>query len=53
MLLNTGWNVPLDWVEDWWPVAPMLFGAYLVWRWAVDRREATSASAGAATSGGE
>jgi hypothetical protein len=30
VLLHTRWGVSLDWVEEWWPVFPMLFGAYLL-----------------------
>lgn len=30
LLLNTRFGFSLAWVEDWWPVAPMIFGAYLV-----------------------
>ena len=30
LLLNTRFGVSLDWVEQWWPVAPMIFGAYLL-----------------------
>jgi hypothetical protein len=25
-------NIPLDWLQHWWPVAPILFGAYLVYQ---------------------
>jgi hypothetical protein len=37
VLLHTRWGVSLDWVEEWWPVFPMLFGAYLVGKALVDR----------------
>jgi cell wall-active antibiotic response 4TMS protein YvqF len=30
LLLHTRFGVSLDWVEEWWPIFPMLFGAYLV-----------------------
>ena len=30
LLLNTRFGVSLAWVEEWWPVAPMILGAYLV-----------------------
>ncbi len=30
LLLNTRFGVSLEWVEEWWPVAPMILGAYLV-----------------------
>lgn len=29
-LSNTLFDISLAWVEDWWPVAPIVFGAYLV-----------------------
>ena len=32
LLLHTRFGVSLDWLEYWWPVAPMLFGAYLVFK---------------------
>ncbi|OGT71773.1 MAG: hypothetical protein A3H44_15150 [Gammaproteobacteria bacterium RIFCSPLOWO2_02_FULL_57_10] len=31
-LSNTLFNLPLDWLENWWPMAPILLGAYLVYR---------------------
>lgn len=31
-LSNTLFNLPLIWLEDWWPMAPIAFGAYLVYR---------------------
>lgn len=31
-LSNTLFNLPLEWLEDWWPMAPIAFGAYLVYR---------------------
>ena len=31
-LLNTIWDVPADWIADYWPMAPILFGAYLIVR---------------------
>ena len=30
LLSNTLMDVPLDWVEHWWPVAPIALGVYLV-----------------------
>ena len=30
LLLNTRFGVSLAWVEQWWPVAPMALGVYLV-----------------------
>jgi hypothetical protein len=38
LLLNTRFGVSLDWVEQWWPVAPMIFGAYLLVRALQERR---------------
>ena len=32
LLLNTRFGVSLDWLEEWWPAALILFGAYLVWK---------------------
>jgi hypothetical protein len=37
VLLHTRWGVRLDWVGEWWPVFPMLFGVYLVARAVMDR----------------
>ncbi|MDP7479497.1 MAG: DUF5668 domain-containing protein [Vicinamibacterales bacterium] len=30
LLLNTRFGVSLDWIEEWWPAAPILVGAYLL-----------------------
>jgi hypothetical protein len=30
LLLHTVFDLSLTWMEDWWPVAPMLFGAFLL-----------------------
>ena len=30
LLSNTLFDVPLEWIESWWPVAPLLFGVYLL-----------------------
>lgn len=38
LLLHTRWGVRLDWIADWWPVFPMLFGAYLVGKAIMERR---------------
>ena len=32
MLLHTRFGMSLDWLSEWWPVAPILFGAYLVYK---------------------
>ncbi len=31
LLMNTLFNMPLDWLEDWWPVTFIAVGAWLVW----------------------
>ena len=31
LLSNTLFGFSLRWLEDWWPVAPIAFGAYLVY----------------------
>jgi hypothetical protein len=36
-LSYTVWEIPLDWLEDWWPVAPILFGVYLVGKAILER----------------
>ena len=30
LLVNTRFGITLDWIEEWWPVAPILVGAYLL-----------------------
>ena len=40
LLLNTRFGVSLDWLEEWWPAAPILFGAFLLYRAIQDRRAA-------------
>ena len=42
LLLHTRFGMSLDWVEVWWPVAPMLFGAWLIFR-AVQERQGSGA----------
>lgn len=42
VLLHTRWGVRLDWVEEWWPVFPMLFGAYLLGKALLERGERRS-----------
>ncbi|HZI94428.1 MAG TPA: hypothetical protein VFE84_09305 [Patescibacteria group bacterium] len=32
LLLHTRFDVSLDWLRDWWPVAPLMFGAWLVYK---------------------
>jgi hypothetical protein len=36
-LSNTVFGYPLDWIDDWWPVAPLLLGAWLIGRGVMDR----------------
>jgi len=38
LLSNTLFNVSLAWVEDWWPVALIGFGAFLAYRAIEDRK---------------
>jgi hypothetical protein len=38
LLSHTRFAVPLDWVEDWWPLALILFGLYLLVRAIQERR---------------
>ncbi len=38
LLLNTRFGVSLEWIEEWWPVAPMLFGAFLLYRAVRDKQ---------------
>lgn len=40
LLLHTRFGMSLDWMEQWWPVAPILFGVYLVAR-AIQERQAS------------
>jgi TM2 domain-containing membrane protein YozV len=39
-LSNTLFDVPLDWLEDWWPVAPLAVGIYLLVRGILERQKA-------------
>ena len=39
LLLHTRFGISLDWVEDWWPVAPMVLGCYLIYLALAERRE--------------
>jgi len=41
LLLNTRFGVSLDWLEEWWPAALILFGGYLVWKAWQDRPQPT------------
>ena len=39
-LSNTLFDVPLDWVSDWWPAFPLALGAYLLARGVMDHLNA-------------
>ena len=39
LLSHTGFGVSLDWLNDWWPVALIVFGVYLVARSVMSRTE--------------
>ncbi len=39
-LMHTRFGVSLDWVEDWWPVAPIAFGGWLLYKGFQERRPA-------------
>jgi hypothetical protein len=40
LLSNTVLGVSLEWVEDWWPIAPIVLGGYLFVRALQERRQA-------------
>ena len=40
MLSHTRFDMPMDWVEDWWPVAPILIGAWLIYKNLESQKEA-------------
>ena len=50
LLSNTRFGVSLDWIEEWWPAAPILFGAYLLVK-AIRDRTSGAPSANAAAGG--
>ncbi len=41
-LSNTRFGVSLDWLEEWWPVAPIVLGAYLLVKAIQERRSGTA-----------
>jgi cell wall-active antibiotic response 4TMS protein YvqF len=43
LLLHTRFGMPLDWTEQWWPVAPMIFGVYLLAQAIRERRPTSGA----------
>ena len=44
LFLHTRFDVPLDWIAEWWPLAIALFGVYLVVRAIQDRGAGTGTS---------
>ena len=40
LLLNTRFGISLDWIEEWWPVALIGFGAYLLAKAVQERKTA-------------
>jgi len=38
LLLHTRFDMSLEWTEDWWPAALMIFGGYLLFRAIQDRQ---------------
>ena len=48
LLANTRFGVSLDWIEEWWPAAPILLGAYLLEK-AIQERTSGAPSADAGT----
>ena len=39
LLSNTLFGLSLDWLEDWWPIAPIILGAYLFGKAVQERRQ--------------
>jgi phosphatidylserine synthase len=39
LLLNTRFGMSLEWIEQWWPAAILLFGAYLAWKGVQERQK--------------
>ena len=51
-LSNTLFDIPLHWVENWWPVFPLAIGAYLLARGVMDHMSAQAdADRGSSDSG--
>lgn len=42
LLMNTRFGVSLEWIEDWWPVAVIGFGGYLIYKAKQERPTGTS-----------
>lgn len=41
LLANTRFGISLEWIEEWWPLAPIGVGAYLLAKAVQERRDAT------------
>jgi hypothetical protein len=39
ILLHTQFGMPLDWIEQWWPIFPLAFGGYLLAQGLRDRKQ--------------
>ncbi|HET6374006.1 MAG TPA: DUF5668 domain-containing protein [Candidatus Polarisedimenticolia bacterium] len=39
LLAHTRFDMSLAWVKEWWPMAPILFGAYLAYKGATSRQQ--------------
>ena len=44
LLANTRFGISLEWIEEWWPLAPIGVGAYLLAKAVQERRDATSSA---------
>lgn len=44
LLSRTLWGLSLEWVEDWWPAAIVLFGGYLIFKAKSDPTSSSSAA---------
>jgi TM2 domain-containing membrane protein YozV len=42
ILSHTAYDVPLDWLDDWWPAGAVLFGVYLVAKGMMERSASTA-----------
>jgi len=41
VLLETRFNISMEWIEEWWPLAPIALGVYLVVKAIQERRQPT------------
>ncbi len=39
LILNTLFDISLEWLHDWWPAIPIVFGIYLIQKGLKDRQE--------------